>query len=229
MIPLGEERRVPVVPIAVYAIIALNVYVFLLEVSGPSDALINSFALVPYDITHHLAPVGAPRPDALTLITSQFLHGSVLHIVFNMIFLAVFGPHIEYLTGHARFIVFYLACGIVGGLAQTMADPASHIPSIGASGAIAGVLGAYIVRFPAATINTLTPIGCFPLFLRLPAVLVIGVWAVTQFMHGFGAINTRVATESGDGIAYFAHIGGFLTGLFAIGLFARRRGARPNW
>ena len=224
MIPIGEGRRLPVFPIGVYALIAINLYVFFQEISGPSEALINSFAVVPYDLTHGIAPVGAPSPDWLTLITSQFLHGSILHIVFNMLFLFVFGPDIEYLAGTVRFIAFYLLCGVIGGLTQTFIDPASHVPSIGASGAIAGVLGAYIVNFPTAAINTIVPIGCIPVFLRLPAVLVIGVWAATQFMHGFGAVSTRVATEQGGGVAYFAHIGGFLAGLFLIGLFKVRRG-----
>ena len=110
----------------------------------------------------------------LTIFTSMFLHGGFLHIIFNMLFLFVFGPEIEYLCGHVRFLVFYLVAGFAGGVAQIAIDPSSHVPGIGASGAIAGVLGAYLVNFPTASINTIVPIGCFPLFLRLPAILVIG-------------------------------------------------------
>lgn len=228
MIPYGGDHKLPIFPVAVYAIIAINVYVFFQEISGPSDVLINSFAVVPYDITHGIQPQTTPMPDLLTLITSQFVHGSILHIVFNMLFLFVFGPDIEYLCGHVRFIALYLLCGIIGGLTQVFIDPNSHIPSIGASGAIAGILGAYIVNFPTASVRTVIPIGCIPIFLRLPAVLVIGLWALTQFMHGFGSVSDRVSTEQG-GIAYFAHIGGFLAGLFLVAIFKIRDSAGRNY
>jgi membrane associated rhomboid family serine protease len=224
MIPIGGSDRLPVFPIAVYALIAANVYVFFQEVGASQpDQFINAFATIPYDVTHdiQLAPP-SPQPVYLTLITAMFLHGSILHIVFNMLFLFVFGPDVEYLTGHVRFVLFYLLCGVLGNVAQIAVDPNSHIPAIGASGAIAGVLGAYIVNFPTNTVNTIVPIGCFPLFLRLPAVLVIGLWALTQFMHGFGAIDSRVASEQGGGVAYFAHIGGFLAGVIVIFLFRIR-------
>ena len=228
MIPLSDGRRLPIFPIAVYAIIAVNVYVFVQEITGPSDALINSFAVVPYDIAHGVQPLTTPFPDVLTLITSQFVHGSILHIVFNMLFLFVFGPDIEYLCGHMRFTTLYLICGIIGGLTQVFIDPASHVPSIGASGAIAGILGAYIVNFPTASVRTIVPIGCIPIFLRLPAVLVIGLWAATQFMHGFGAVSDRVGAEQG-GVAYFAHIGGFLAGLFLVAIFKIRDPGGRNY
>jgi membrane associated rhomboid family serine protease len=224
MIPIGDNRRVPIFPFVVYGLIALNIYVFIQEIEAPDiDRFINLFAAIPYDITHNVVlPPPSPPFPVLTIVTAMFLHGSILHIVFNMLFLFVFGPEIEYLCGHLRFLIFYLLAGIAGGIAQIAIDPSSHIPEIGASGAIAGVLGAYIVNFPTATVNTIVPIGCFPLFLRLPAVLVIGVWAVTQFMHGFGALSTRVGSEQGGGTAYFAHIGGFCAGVLLIGLFKRR-------
>ncbi len=224
MIPLAARGGVPTFPLAVFAIVALNVLVFVQELNAPQpDALINSFALIPYDVTHGVQLAPPAPPTLLTLITSQFLHGGFLHIFFNMLFLIVFGPQIEYLCGHVRFVAFYLLCGIVGGLAQISVGPASHVPSVGASGAIAGVLGAYIVRFPTSSIRTVVPIGCFPLFLRLPAALVIGLWAVVQFVHGIGSVSPNVASEQGGGIAYFAHIGGFLTGVFTIRFFAIRR------
>src|SRR6185312_6756567 len=139
--------------------------------------------------------LAAPSPaiPALTIVTSMFLHGSVLHIAFNMLFLFVFGPEIEFLCGHLRFAVLYLVCGIAGGIAQIAMGPGSHVPAIGASGAIAGILGAYLVRFPTAPINTIVPIGCFPLFLRLPAALVIGMWALGQFLNGFGSLSDKIA------------------------------------
>lgn len=227
MIPLRDTNRLPVLPVAVYAIVAINVAVFVQEIEiadpGAREAFINAYALIPFDLTHGVQLLGAAAPTFATLVTSQFLHGSVLHIAFNMLFLAVFGPDVEYVTGHLRFVVFYLVCGVLGGLAQVSAGPGSHVPSIGASGAIAGVLGAYIVRFPTSNVETLVPIGCFPLFLRLPAIVVIGLWALVQFMHGFGSMSSHVLSEQGGGIAYFAHIGGFLAGLFLIELLAGPR------
>lgn len=215
MIPIGDDRRIPIFPFVVYAIIVLNVVVFFQEVqASDTDTFINAYAAIPYDITHNVV-LAAPSPaiPALTIITSMFLHGSVLHIAFNMLFLFVFGPEIEYLCGHVRFTILYLVCGIAGGIAQITIGPGSHIPAIGASGAIAGILGAYLVNFPTA-----------PIFLRLPAVLVIGMWAATQFLNGFGSLSDKIASDQG-GTAYFAHIGGFSAGVLLIGLFAVRAGS----
>ncbi|MBD5655051.1 MAG: rhomboid family intramembrane serine protease [Candidatus Eremiobacteraeota bacterium] len=146
--------------------------------------------------------IAAPAvPTAMTLLTSQFLHGSVLHIFFNMLFLAAFGPQVEYVTGHVRFVILYLLCGVLGGIAQISVMPGSHVPGLGASGAIAGILGAYIVRFPTHRVG------------RVPALVVIGLWAAIQFVHGFGALSSRASDQAG-GTAYFAHIGGFLAGVF---------------
>jgi membrane associated rhomboid family serine protease len=231
VIPVGDdEHRLPVFPFVVYVLIALNVYVFFREVSAPDpDRFINAFAAIPYNIVNDV-PITAPSDPAppavpaLTLISSMFLHGSILHIAFNMLFLFVFGPAVEYLCGHLRFAAFYLLCGIAGGIAQIAIGPGSHVPALGASGAIAGVLGAYLVNFPLAQIRTIVPIGCFPLFLRLPAYFVIGIWALTQFVTGFGTISDRAA-ESQGGTAYFAHIGGFCAGVLLIGLFKIRSGA----
>jgi len=234
MIPIGEHaHRPPIFPFVVYGIIALNVWVFVQELGSPDiDRFINAFATIPFDITHDVVlPAPSPPAPPLTILTSMFLHGSFLHIAFNMLFLFVFGPEIEYLCGHLRFLAFYLICGIAGGIAQVMVGPGSHIPEIGASGAIAGVLGAYLINFPTASINTIVPIGCFPLFLRLPAVLVIGLWALTQFVTGFGSLSTRVGSDMGGGTAYFAHIGGFSAGVILIGLFKRRQAGtrRYRW
>ena len=220
MIPIGGDRR-PIFPVVVYLLVAANVYVFLQEAGNP-NLIVNAYAAIPYDITHDvvLAPPSPPVP-ALTLITSMFLHGSILHIGFNMLFLLVFGPSVEYLCGHVRFLAFYLLCGIAGGIAQVAIAPGSHVPAIGASGAIAGVLGAYLINFPFSSIRTIVPIGCFPLFLRLPALVVIGIWAVSQFFVGLYSLSDRAAESSG-GVAYFAHIGGFCAGVLLIGLFKIR-------
>jgi membrane associated rhomboid family serine protease len=223
LIPIGDGRRLPIVPFVVYGLIAANVYAFVQEVRATDvDGLINAFATIPYDITNNVV-LAAPSPPVplFTIVTAMFLHASVPHIAFNMLFLSVFGPVIEYACGHVRFAVLYFACGIAGGIAQIAAGPGSHIPELGASGAIAGILGAYIVTYPTARINTIVPIGCFPLFLRLPALVVIGIWALTQFLNGYGSLSSHLAASGGT--AYFAHIGGFAFGTIAIGLFARRR------
>jgi len=234
MIPLHDARRVPIFPLVVYGLIALNIYVFVRELDAPdTDRFIGALAAVPYDITNGIRlPAPSPPIPALTIVTSMFLHGSVLHIFFNMLFLLVFGPGIEYLCGHVRFLALYLLCGIGGGVAMISIGPSSHVPEIGASGAIAGILGAYIVNFPRADINTIVPIGCLPIFIRLPAFVVIGVWAAVQFLHGFGALTDKVSSEQG-GTAYFAHIGGFCAGVLLIGFFrirsANQRGYRFYW
>ncbi len=220
MIPLGDDRRSATVPVVVWLLIGLNVYVFVQEWTAlDPSTFINAFAAVPYNITHGivLAPPSPPAPF-ITIVTAMFLHAGIAHIGFNMLFLFAFGPTIEGLLGHIRFGVFYLLCGIAGELAQISAGPGSHLPAIGASGAIAGVLGAYIVSFPTSSVRTIIPIGCFPLFLRLPAILVIGVWAAAQFVNGFGQLPDHMGSETG-GVAYFSHIGGFCCGVLLVGLF----------
>lgn len=231
MIPYADERRPPVFAVSVWLIVAANVYFFYRELTARQPAyVINEFALVPYNITHGITlPAPSPHPVALTIVTSMFLHGGFAHIFFNMLFLVVFGPRMERYLGHIGFISVYLLCGIAGGVAQIWVDPNSHIPEIGASGAIAGILGAYIVRYPTSRIDTVTPIGCFPLFLRLPAVLVIGIWAALQFFLGFETFDPRA---NQGGVAYFAHIGGFSCGAILVGLYGllagRNRSGTPR-
>lgn len=230
MIPIGDERRPGIFAVGTWLIVAANVYVFWLEISAPRvESFINAYALIPYNLTHAIQ-LAAPavHPFWLTPVTAMFLHGSILHIAFNMLFLIVFGPAIERHLGTVRFLLAYLLCGLAGAAAQVLVDPNSHIPEIGASGAIAGILGAYLVTFPTNAIDTVLPIGCFPLFLRLPAFLVIGAWAAIQFVHGFGTVDTRA--DQG-GTAYFAHIGGFTFGALAVGfglLRGRRGGLEPR-
>jgi membrane associated rhomboid family serine protease len=222
VIPLRALGRDPIFPAAVYAIVAINIAVFILELGSPEtgarEAFINAYAVIPFDITHGVQLDTPAPPTLLTLVTAQFLHGSVLHIFFNMLFLLVFGPEIEFVLGHLRFVAVYLTCGILGGIAEVAMMPGSHVPGIGASGAIAGILGAFLLRFPTRDVQTIVPIGCFPLFLRVPAFLVIGMWAIVQFVHGFGSLSDRVLSEQGGGTAYFAHIGGFLAGVFLLAL-----------
>jgi len=198
------------VPVVVFALLAVNVAVFFQEAAFPDarvrEAFIDAYALIPFDLTHGVQLESPAPPTALTLVTSQFLHGSVLHIAVNMLVLLAFGPEIESEAGHIGFLGFYVVCGLFGNLAEVAVLWDSHVPGIGASGAIAGVLGAYILRFPTRPVLT------------LPAFVLIGMWALTQFAHGFGALSTHVRSEAGGGTAYFAHIGGFLAGVFIAAL-----------
>jgi len=229
VIPIGEDKRRRIFAPAVYLLVVLNVYVFWLELGAPQvERIIDGYGLIPYNLTHGIqlaAP--AAHPYWLTLVTSMFLHGSILHIFLNMLFLFVFGPAIERNLGTVRFLLAYLLCGIAGGLTQVAVAPGSHVPEIGAPGAIAGILGAYLVTYPTNTIDTILPIGCFPLFLRLPALLVIGAWAAIQFVHGFGSLSMRA---DHGGTAYFAHIGCFSFGALAVGLglIRGRSGRNPG-
>ncbi len=226
MIPIGEEDRRGGFPIAVWSLILANIAVFVRELEAPNfDRFVEAFALIPYDVTRNIALAPpSPRWPPLTLLTSQFLHGGLLHILANMLVLSVFGPHIEALTGTLRFLVFYLTCGVLGGVAQMSIAPHSHVPTIGASGAIAGVLGAYILRFPTSRIRTIVPIGCLPIIVSLPAILVIGLWIAAQVLEGTQTVPSRAAAEGGT--AYFAHIGGFVGGVFLIRYFSSRRPRR---
>jgi membrane associated rhomboid family serine protease len=185
----------------------LNLIAFALELhAADTPALINGFALIPYDVTHRLTLAPPSPPNAyLTLVTAQFIHGGAFHLISNLIVLWAVGPAVEAATGHARFLAFYLLCGIAGNVVQVLMQPQSHVPSLGASGAIAGLLAAYLMLFPLR-----------PVIWRIPAALVIVAWAVTQFAQGFAS------ADQGGGIAYFTHIGGFLCGVIAIGLFRRR-------
>lgn len=228
MIPYGEERRTGAFPAAVWLIVAVNIYALYLELSAARpEYFIDSYALIPYNITHGIALLPpAPHPYLLTFVTSMFLHGSLAHIFWNMLFLVVFGPRMERYLGHVGFVVVYLLSGIAGGIAQISVSPDSHVPLIGASGAIAGILGAYIVTYPASRIRTITPIGCFPLFLNLPAVIVIGIWAALQFFLGFGTVDPRA---NASGVAYFAHIGGFSFGAILVGFYGLFVGRNREW
>ncbi len=152
-------------------------------------------------------------PAGLTLLTSMFLHGGWMHLLGNMLYLWIFGNNIEDVMGHAKFILFYLLCGVLAALSHASIDPASQIPMVGASGAISGVLGAYLLLFPRAYVLVLLPaIG----MTRVPAAIVLGMWFVTQLISGGMSVGT-----SGGGVAFFAHIGGFVAGMALIGLFKR--------
>jgi membrane associated rhomboid family serine protease len=204
-IPLKDTQPSYSRPVVTIAIIAVNMLVFLFEVSlGPysRNALIEYYGLVP----DHF--------QASRVFTSMFLHGGWLHVLGNMWFLWIFGDNIEDLLGHAKYLVFYLLCGMVAALGQVIASPYSTVPMVGASGAIAGVMGAYLIKFPRARIVTLVFIMFFITTLEIPAPIMLAFWFVMQLFSGFGSI---AATHvSGGGTAFFAHIAGFVAGMALV-------------
>jgi membrane associated rhomboid family serine protease len=163
-----------------------------------------------------LPPEAAVLPASLTLLTSMFLHGGFMHLIGNMLYLWIFGNNIEDAMGHARFILFYIVCGIAAALTHAWMDPGSAIPMIGASGAISGVLGAYLLLYPRAHVLVLIPLGFFTRMMYIPAGFVLGFWFLLQLL------NSGLAAGGGGGVAWFAHIGGFIAGMILIGFFKHR-------
>ena len=206
MLPTGDDnssRRIT--PVVTYILIALNVIFFIVELSG-GDAFITQWAFVP---SRFLAN---PTTDFPTLFTSMFMHGGLLHIGGNMLYLWIFGDNVEDRFGHIKFSIFYLLCGLAATAAQLFFSLDSNIPNLGASGAIAGVLGAYILLFPKAKVSVLQGQRVVP----VPALIVIGLWFVLQLFSGIGSI---ASTSDTGGVAYMAHIGGFVAGLALALLF----------
>ncbi|MBA2452984.1 MAG: rhomboid family intramembrane serine protease [Chloroflexia bacterium] len=181
-----------------------------------------SYAAVPFQLTEYTdVPPTIDYPIWVTAFTSMFMHGGLLHIASNMLYLWVFGDNIEDAMGPGRFLLFYLLCGLGALAAQIAIDPGSQTPIVGASGAIAGILGAYLMLFPRGRVKVVTFIVIIPFFLRLPALIVIGFWIVIQFVSGWASIGPGVEEATG-GVAYFAHIGGFLTGIILVWFFRKR-------
>lgn len=206
MVPLGDESRRPShFPVVTALIIALNVVVFLLEVTK-GEAFVTQWSVIAADIV-------AGRHWE-TILTAMFLHGSVSHILGNMIFLWAFGPEIEDAMNPLRYMIFYLAGGVVSMLAQVAVDPGATLPALGASGAIAAVMGAFLITYPRDRIRTLLFIGWFVRVTFIPAALLIGFWFLIQ-LFSFGA----VAQEQSGGVAYMAHIGGAIFGAITARLF----------
>ena len=255
MIPISDpdlaRRRLPVVNIG---LMALNILVFLYEFVfiGDETRFVYTYGLIPAELTSRedfpfvcalvipgipeiprvLCPpeflidnIGTPGPTWITLFTSMFIHGGLLHIGSNMLYLWVFGDNIEDTLGHIPYLIFYLAAGLAAAGAQIMVDTQSQVPMVGASDAIAGVLGAYLVLHPRSRIRTLV-IYFFITVIRIPAVLLLGFWFFLQFFSGLGSLGAQ-----GGGVAYWAHIGGFAMGVAVIGVYwlliRRRRRARP--
>jgi membrane associated rhomboid family serine protease len=245
VIPIGDIEKTRIVPVVTYLLIALNTLVYLYQQARPESFTV-AFAATPYEITHNIDldgselveldnprdPLGVPERVALseakipqarvpfpvwfTLLTSMFLHGSPLHLAGNMLYLWIFGDNVEEVLGSLRYLLVYLACGLVGSLAQIMATPNSLIPSLGASGAVAGMMGAYLVWFPLNRVRVLV----FAFILEMPALVMIGAWILLQL---FVTETTRAQVGQRGGVAYMAHVGGAFTGIIT-GLLYRRRG-----
>lgn len=234
MIPLKDENPTKITPYVTYILISINILAFGYELSLNSAQLnlfFHVFALVPQELTASFNGVVGTEgvPEVLTLITSQFLHASFAHIAFNMLFLWIFGNNIEERLGKLNYLVFYLGCGVLAALSQWFFSAMSDVPSLGASGAIAGVMGAYILKFPQAKIVTLVPLGFFFPILRIPAIYFLGFWFLEQALNGIASLEvpTSVGMENG-GVAYWAHAGGFIFGAILgpmLGLFAEKSDA----
>ena len=219
MIPLHDDNPTERTPVVTVAFIAACILVFLYQASlspQPGETFVFQYGAIPalvFGEAELPATMAVAVPAYATLITSMFLHGGWMHLIGNMLYLWVFGNNIEDVMGHVRYILFYLICGILAALSHAMTDPSSTIPMVGASGAISGVLGAYVLLFPRAHVLVLMPgIG----MTRVAAGFVLGMWFVMQLLSGGMSMGSK-----GGGVAFFAHIGGFLAGMVLIGLFKR--------
>ena len=219
MFPYKDDNPSNTFPVVTLGIIVLNTVVFLLQVLSGEDGkqIVYAFGAIPYNIVTMKAT--QPIHPALTIFTSMFMHGGLFHIFGNMLYLWIFGNNIEDRLGHFRFIFFYLFCGIAAAMSHALLAPGSTVPMIGASGAISGVLGAYLLLFPYARIHTIIFLGFFVQTIRIPALIVIGFWAIIQFVSGL----TAQGLQGHGGIAWFAHVGGFIAGLLTVKMWQPRR------
>jgi membrane associated rhomboid family serine protease len=254
MIPLKDNIPLSRTPIVSYVLVAINVIAYLISIrhggniiKGPSNSTVLHAAAIPYDFTHPgdyctlrtgVDEFGREVSQALckhgpfpgqittwaTAFTSMFLHGSILHIAGNMLFLVIFGPNVEDAMGRGRYTAFYLLGGLAALAAQVLVQPNSTAPTLGASGAIAAVLGGYIVLYPRARILSLVFIVFFVTIIEVPAVFLLGFWFLEQLFFGAAGLST-IGAEGG--VAYFAHVGGFVFGLALIRVFATRRKSEP--
>jgi membrane associated rhomboid family serine protease len=219
MIPLRSTERIYAAAVVTASLIGVNTIIFLYQATlSPNELnhLVSQWGIVPDRIQQNLP----------SLFTSMFLHGGWMHLIGNMLYLWVFGRNIEDLIGGGRFLTLYLLCGLVAAVVHVIFNPYSRMPTIGASGAIAGIMGAYLVKFPRARIVTLVPIFFFFTTVELPAAILLVFWFAIQFFSGFGSLAEN--DYSGGGTAWFAHIGGFIAGMLLIRLFPPRQRWR-NW
>ncbi|MGH7572781.1 MAG: rhomboid family intramembrane serine protease [Gemmatimonadota bacterium] len=213
--PLGDDDSgMRITPIVTFALIAINVLVFLIQLmQGDIESFFMKWSVVPVEYGQQTdLPPTHPGPFWTTLFSSMFMHGGFLHLGGNMLFLWIFGDNVEEAMGHVKYLVFYLLCGVAAALAQILLDLDSQIPSLGASGAISGVLAAYLILFPKQRVRVLV----FRAITQMPAIIVIGMWIVLQFINGIGQM---ARTEQTGGVAYAAHIGGFVAGLLLVWVF----------
>ena len=217
MIPLRDIIPSRTTPIVTISLIVANVLVFLYELT--LGRAVNDFTLY-----FGLVPAAF---SWVAVLTSMFLHGGLFHVAGNMLYLWIFGDNVEDRMGHGRFLAFYLLCGTAAALAQTITAPDSVVPMVGASGAIAGVMGAYFVLYPKSRIVTLVPIIFFFQIIEVPAIFFLGIWFVMQFLSGVGSIAT--ATSRTGGIAFWAHVAGFVAGLSGVIVFRRPERQRVEW
>jgi len=218
VIPLKDSNPTERFPIITVVIIILNILVFLYQASLGDESVENfvrALSLVPARLFHASTVPPGPVPVGVTIITSQFLHGGLLHLAGNMLYLWIFGNNVEDAMGRMRFIVFYLLCGAMASMAHAFMNDRSTIPMLGASGAISGVLGAYVLLYPKARVLTLFTLGFFVRMIEVPAMMVLGFWFAFQFL------NALVA-QGESGVAWYAHIGGFIAGSALILVFKRR-------
>ncbi len=218
MIPLKDDNPTSTVPFVTFGIIAVNIIVFLYMIVLPADE--GKRFILQYSVTPGKLFGGgaALRPGGYyTLFTSMFMHGGFLHIAGNMLYLWVFGDNIEDMLGHAWYLVFYLACGVAAAMAHGLANPASALPMLGASGAVAGVLGAYMVLFPKARVWTFFFFLVFWQVIPVPAIFIIGLWIVIQVISGMTASG-----QATGGVAWMAHVGGFVAGVFLVTVMKKR-------
>ncbi len=230
MFPLKDDLPTRTTPVVTVVLMAINILVYLYQASleidtrggAAAEAFVMEFGLVPCRLTSACRMATDMPSPIFTIFSSMFLHGSFFHIVGNMLYLWIFGNNVEDTLGHGRFTLFYLASGVVAAATQTIVNPASPVPMIGASGAVSGVLGAYFLLFPHANVLTLLIFGFFWRFVRIPALFVLGFWMVVQILSGLGSFG------AGGGVAWFAHIGGFFAGMGLI-LLLRPGPWTPSW
>ncbi|MBN2029094.1 rhomboid family intramembrane serine protease [bacterium] len=226
MIPIKDDNPTHHFPFMTILLILGNITVYIYQMTqGPEfQAFIYRFGAIPWEITHFREVPNIPThysstiPNILTPLTSIFLHGSVFHLLGNMLYLWIFGDNVEALVGHFRFFIFYICCGLIAALTQILIAPNSSIPMIGASGAISGVLGAYLLRFPRAKVHVLIFFFFFIRIVRVSALFVLGLWFFIQLFNGLGSIGL----EETGGVAWFAHIGGFAAGMILVLLFEKK-------
>lgn len=221
MIPLRDNIRTRRFPVITVALIAANVAVFLYQyllVPESAQRIVFLYGLIPRELTSGVMLVPHPFPVGVTLFTSMFVHGGLFHVAGNMLYLWIFGNNVEDAMGGVRFILFYLLGGLGAAFSQVLAGPSSPVPMVGASGAVSGVLGAYLLLYPHARVLTLITLGWFWRLVEIPALIVLGFWIVVQVLNGLWTFSFQ-----GGGVAWFAHIGGFVAGALLIRRRRRRR------